>query len=42
MSDKQVSKKKKYVTGHQSPFMTKTMPKAILLITKLRKKNPQK
>ena len=38
MLDKQLPKKKKYVRGHQSPFMTKTMPKAILLRTKLRKK----
>ena len=36
--DKQVPKKKKYVRGNQSPFMNKSLSKAIMLRTKLRNK----
>ena len=36
--DKQVPKKKKYVRGNQSPFMNKTLSKAIMLRTNLRNK----
>ena len=36
--DKQLPKKKKYVRGNQSPFMNKTLSKAIMLRTKLRNK----
>ena len=36
--DKQLPKKKKYVRGNQSPFMNKTLSKAIMLRTNLRNK----
>ena len=36
--DKQLPQKKKYVRGNQSPFMNKTLSKAIMLRTKLRNK----
>ena len=36
--DKQLPKKKKYVRGNQSPFMDKTLSKAIMLRTNLRNK----
>ena len=36
--DKQLKKKKKYVKGNQSPFMNKTLSKAIMLRTNLRNK----
>ena len=38
MLDKQLPKKKKYVRGNQSPFMNKTLSKAIMLRTNLRNK----
>ena len=41
MLDKQFPKKKKYIRGNQSPFMSfmnKTLSKAIMLRTKLRNK----
>ena len=38
MLEKQLPKKKKYVRGNQSPFMNKTLSKAIMLRTKLRNK----
>ena len=36
--DKELPKKKKYVKGNQSPFMNKTLSKAIILRTLLRNK----
>ena len=36
--DRQLPKKKKYVRGNQSPFMNKTLSKAIMLRTNLRNK----
>ena len=39
--DKQLPKKKNYVRGNQSPFMNKTLSKAIMLRTKLRNKFPK-
>ena len=36
--DKHLPKKKKYVRGNQSPFMNKTLSKAMMLRTKLRNK----
>ena len=38
MLDKQLFKKKKYITGNQLPFMNKTLSKAIMLRAKLRNK----
>ena len=38
MLNKQLPKKNKYVRGNQSPFMNKTLSKAIILRTKLKNK----
>ena len=38
MLDKQFLKKKKCIRGNQSPFMDKTLSKAIILRTKLKNK----